>query len=547
MNNSQTSAACAGSVDETEIVDVGPPEPASGTRSSGPAGPAARIGLIEPGGRPRFSAETESLLRGRLRAAAIDLIVILGLGFVGNSLAGNFQWLLLRVLILSLVIASYFLLRGSRPLNIRALRSIEAILFGGVALQVALMMYARVLAYGKAGDAVSMHTAADFFVAAFCLHILTYGIFMPNSWKRAAIVMLVFAAIPYAVWFGILWTVPECASLAAANRAMWPIPVPLMAALIGTWGSHIIHRTRREAFQARQLLQYRLQDQIGSGGMGEVYRAEHVLLKRPCAIKLIRPDRAGDQSNLKLFEREVIATARLSHWNKVDIYDYGHTEDGTFFYVMELLEGASLQSLVQRCGPLPPERAAWLLAQVCDALEEAHRAGLIHRDIKPANIFVSRRGGQWDVAKLLDFGLVREVSESSPAEAVQRGFSGTPAWMAPEQALHYHSVDGRADLYALGAVAWYMLTGKPPFSDRDIGQLLLAHATRPVDPPSSVVAGIPHDIEQVVLRCMEKDPAERFQSARDLAAALRSCECAGRWNADFAQAWWSANLGQSRC
>jgi serine/threonine-protein kinase len=272
--------------------------------------------------------------------------------------------------------------------------------------------------------------------------------------------------------------------------------------------------------------------------MGDVYLAEHILLKRPCAIKLIKPERAGDTATLKLFEREVIATARLSHWNTVDIYDYGHTDDGTFFYVMELLDGDSLQALVARVGPMPPARVVWLLAQVCDALQEAHDAGMIHRDVKPANIFVTRRGGLWDVAKLLDFGLVKEIAANEASKPCNAGFSGTPAYMAPEQARQYESVDARADLYALGGVAHFLLAGQPPFSGQSVGELLAAHAFGTVRPFSQRGVEVPSDLEHIAMRCLAKSPADRFQSARQLGVALRACRCAADWDQERAATWW---------
>src|SRR5262249_41007788 len=201
------------------------------------------------------------------------------------------------------------------------------------------------------------------------------------------------------------------------------------------------------------------------GGMGEVYRAEHLLLRRPCAIKLIRPERAGDLQNLRRFEREVQAMATLTNWHTVEVYDYGHAADGTFYYVMELLPGLTLDQLVRQYGPLPPARAVHLLRQVCVALREAHAVGLIHRDIKPSNVIVGERGGLPDVAKLLDFGLVRSVGLSPSGERVTQTGSvvGTPSYMSPEQASDSPEVDVRSDFYSLGAVAYFLLTGRPPF------------------------------------------------------------------------------------
>ena len=195
---------------------------------------------------------------------------------------------------------------------------------------------------------------------------------------------------------------------------------PLIAAVASVCGTHLINTLRREVFEAKQLGQYRLVKLLGAGGMGEVYLAEHRMLKRPCAIKLIHPDRAGDPRVLARFEREVRMTARLSHWNTVEIFDYGRTDDGTFFYVMEYLPGLSLEDLLERHGPLPAERVVHLLRQTCHGLREAHEVGLIHRDIKPGNIFAAQRGGLYDVVKLLDFGLVKPVGENALCTPIAR-------------------------------------------------------------------------------------------------------------------------------
>jgi serine/threonine-protein kinase len=204
---------------------------------------------------------------------------------------------------------------------------------------------------------------------------------------------------------------------------------------VTVYATYIINALRVEVFEYRQLNQYQLKDRIGAGGMGVVYLAEHQLLKRPCAIKLISPDRAGDPKTLARFEREVRTTARLSHPNTVEIYDYGRTDDGTFYYVMELLSGLSLAELVERNGPLPAGRAIFLLRQACGALAEAHAAGLVHRDLKPANIFAARRGSLHDFVKLLDFGLVMPLADPSTPETGREGdVAGSPPYMAPEQA-----------------------------------------------------------------------------------------------------------------
>ncbi len=508
-------------------------------------------GVIADSKRPRFDDETQRLLRSRLTWAALDLMIVLGIGYIGNLFAVNSPWLAFRTIMLVTIVASYVLLRTERPLSIQSLRSIEIALFGGVAVQVGLMMYSRMVFFTLASDATSLTGTQDFYLTAFCLHVLTYGTFIPNAWWRSVIVNFAMGMIPYGVWFAVTTIHPSSIDLLASNRAAAPIPVTLIAAMIGSIGSHIIYTSRREAFQAKQIMQYRLHAPIGSGGMGDVYRAEHVLLKRACAIKLIKPDKAVDNLTLHRFEREVIATAKLTHWNTIDIYDYGHTPDGTFYYVMELLEGENLQRLISGYGPMSPSRAVYLLSQACQALQEAHDSGLIHRDIKPANIFVTHRGGYWDVLKLLDFGLVKETSEkdralSEPTTPTRTttgsySFSGTPLFMAPEQATRYEEVDHRSDIYALGIVAYFMVTGTTPFSGAKTVDLIIAHATQPPTPPSEKNPEVPKDVEAVILRCIEKQPDDRFQSATELYDALQQCLPGDRWTPSKAKEWWQKN------
>jgi serine/threonine-protein kinase len=286
---------------------------------------------------------------------------------------------------------------------------------------------------------------------------------------------------------------------------------------------------------------YRLKQKLGAGGMGEVYEAEHTLLKRPCAIKVIRPGRDADETALDRFEQEVRATAKLTHWNTVEIYDYGHTSDGTFYYVMELLPGLNLDELVKQHGPLLPERAIHFLCQVCGALREAHATGLVHRDITPANIIAARRGGVHDVVKLLDFGLVKQLTSEetgNPSTAPKGHFSGSPLYMSPEQATAYEEVDARSDIYSLGAVAYYLLTGNPPFSGKTSLQVLAAHVGDEVVAPSRLRTGLPGDLEGIMLRCLEKSPNDRFQDMQTLRQAFNGCDCANKWTEERAAAWW---------
>jgi len=272
--------------------------------------------------------------------------------------------------------------------------------------------------------------------------------------------------------------------------------------------------------------------------MGEVYLAEHILLRRPCAIKLIRPDRAGDAQHLRRFEREVKATATLSHPNTVQVYDYGHAEDGTFYYVMEYLPGLTLEQLVERHGPLPANRAIHFLRQVCGALSEAHAIGLIHRDIKPGNVMICERGGIQDVVKLLDFGLVLPPpGDAAGDKLTQDGtITGTPAYLSPEQAGGQEAVEARCDIYSAGALAYFLLTGRPPFAGRTGMKMIAAHLYEVPEPLSRHRPDVPADLEVVILRCLAKDPNARFPDAESLNAALSSCGAAGQWTArDAAQ------------
>jgi serine/threonine-protein kinase len=312
-----------------------------------------------------------------------------------------------------------------------------------------------------------------------------------------------------------------------------------IAAAIAVYGSHKINVLRHEAFEARQLGQYVLKQRLGEGGMGEVYLAEHQLLRRPCAVKLIHAECLGDSQALARFEREVKATASLSHWNTVEIFDYGHTEDGTFYYVMEYLPGLDLEDMVDRHGQLTPERVIHLLRQVCAALHEAHARGLIHRDIKPGNIIACERGQVYDVAKLLDFGLVRTAETAAPSGRLTEygRVMGTPLYMSPEQARGWPA-DARSDLYSLGAVAYFLLTGRPPFVRESSMDVLAAHLVDAVAPLATLRPDVPEDLQAVVLRCLAKAPAERFPDVDSLDKALAECRDAGRWTQAVAAAWW---------
>jgi serine/threonine-protein kinase len=256
-------------------------------------------------------------------------------------------------------------------------------------------------------------------------------------------------------------------------------------------------------------------------------------------VKLIRPESAGNPRALERFEHEVRATARLSDPNTVEIYDFGRAEDGTLYYVMELLHGLTLEELVVLHGPLPAGRVIYLMRQACDALAEAHAAGLIHRDLKPSNLFSARRGGRYDFVKLLDFGLVVETAERDPADAdAELAGRGTPQYMAPEQVTGGRRIDVRTDLYAIGGILYLLLTGRAPFEGDTAAAVIAMQAHDPVIPPSRIRPDVPRDLETIVMRCLEKDPDQRFREADEVAHALASCAANGEWDAHTAREWW---------
>jgi serine/threonine-protein kinase len=318
---------------------------------------------------------------------------------------------------------------------------------------------------------------------------------------------------------------------------LWAIAI----VVISTLAANVVFGLRREVQKARRLGQYVLEEKIGEGAMGVVYRASHALLRRPTAIKLLPPERAG-QKSLQRFEREVQLTARLTHPNTVAIFDYGRTPDGVFYYAMELLDGIDLEDLVRHDGPQPAGRVVFILRQVCRALAEAHGLGVIHRDIKPGNIILAERGGEPDVAKVVDFGLVKEIdSHSASATMSAEGIvlAGTPLYFSPEAITTPDSLDARSDLYAVGAVGYFLVTGQPLFEGRTIMELCAHHLhTQPTPPSVRLGRPIDADLESLLLACLAKAPDERPGSAAALADALGRCAAASDWSAAQARDWW---------
>jgi eukaryotic-like serine/threonine-protein kinase len=440
----------------------------------------------------------------------------------------------------------------SWPLSLRALRGMELALFSAAAglfvyQHLSSYHHGHILEWIKDDEPRHKEKIASMVTIAgnmrWFLLIVLYGTFIPNTWRRCATVVGLLAAIPLGLN---LWICTTCVTTGAVSG-----PAPFfdtliivgIASAIAIFGSYKISVLQREAVVARELGQYRLKEKLGSGGMGDVYLGEHMLLRRQCAIKVIRVDQLSDGTNLQRFEREVQAMATLTHCNTVEIYDYGHAEDGTFYYVMEYLPGLSLQDLVEQYGPMAPERAIHFLRQLCSALTEAHSRNFIHRDIKPSNVIACERGGVFDVAKLLDFGLVqqRTIGAEAGKLTVQGVILGSPPFMAPEQALGRNNLDARTDIYSLGAVAYFMLTGQAPFVRETSMELLIAHAHEKPMPLVELRSDVPEDVQAVVMRCLEKEPTRRFSSCEELEQALGQCQCSDWWTRQAAAEWWREN------
>ena len=379
-----------------------------------------------------------------------------------------------------------------------------------------------------------------------CILIVLFPLLAPSAPRRTLVVSVASAAM---VPLGALLATHDAGAVDLRQAALLSVN-PALCVIFAQLGARMLYRLGKEAEHGRRVGSYALLEPLGSGGMGEVWRAEHAMLSRPAAVKLIkaRPGLAATpEVTLARFEREAQATATLRSPHTVEVYDFGRAEDGAFFYVMELLDGIDLERMVAAHGPLPPGRVVFLLEQACHSLAEAHGRGLVHRDIKPANLLVCRYGDDDDFVKVLDFGLVRE--EHPPAGAGDEGLTqdnrivGTPAYLAPE-AIAGTGIDARADLYALGCVAYWLLSGEHVFEGASAMAVAAKHLELAPERPSmkSGVA-LPPDLEALVMRCLEKDPAERPAGARALARALAACEVPP-WTRDDARRWWDAHEGE---
>jgi len=360
---------------------------------------------------------------------------------------------------------------------------------------------------------------------------------VPSTPLRTLLIGLV-SVIPTIVVSAMLQAGSNVATAATTSAAAYAATWAGVALVTSSMISRVIYGLSRQVAEARQVGQYTLEERIGRGGMGEVFRARHALLRRPTAVKLLRPDNVAP-ANLVRFEREVQLTSQLRHPNTVAIYDYGRTMDGIFYYAMEFLDGIDLNELVELAGPQRPERVVRILRQACGALQEAHAAGLVHRDVKPANIILCEAHGSHDVAKVVDFGLVKEFRAGETASVTQAAtLLGTPLFMAPETLLSADDAKPSSDIYSLGGVAYYLLTGSHVF----MGDTTLAICTQhlhavPEAPSLRLGSSLPAGLDELVLECLAKDPGQRPTSAARLAHALAALGLA-EWTEAEAQDWW---------
>lgn len=497
--------------------------------------------------KPGLSLPAKMLDRAVKRLCIISLIsgVSTVLIFTANSMlqpeAMHVQrHPVIRLLALALVLVSC----GFFGLHRSGWFSKQTILYlgGGFQVLVAFAISLSECALGSSGAAPVIG------VSTTTLWLVMCGVLIPNtplanavagfftvlSWPAAYLTAMYMFQYDFIGWNRVLmWMIPLCMCLIwtnLLNRNMYSMQV--------------------QSFNAEELGSYKLERIIGQGGMGEVWLASHRMLARSAAVKLIRPEILTGQTMRaesvirKRFEREARATAALRNPHTVALYDFGVTQDRMFYYVMELLEGIDLQALVEQHGPMHPGRVRNVLIQICESLEEAHRLGMVHRDVKPRNIFLSKLGWQHDFAKVLDFGLVKtSLREDESLMTMDGSATGTPAYMAPEVALGETQIDGRTDLYSLGCVAYFMLTGELVFSEGSQTAIALAHVQKaPVRPSERTELPIPAGLEEIVMQCLEKDADKRPRSAQDLARRLEALTDVAPFCRDMAAQWWETNL-----
>jgi len=375
----------------------------------------------------------------------------------------------------------------------------------------------------------------------------SFTVIIPSPPRRALAAALASAAsVPLMVGFAMAMNLTSLRISAFRFFILLVLPY-LLVVLIAYIGARVVYNLGAELNRARELGSYQLGERLGEGGMGEVWRAKHRFLARPAAIKLMRPEMLGGSSverqSLSLrFEREAQATASMRSPHTIELYDFGVADDGAFYYVMEFLDGFDLQALIDRFGPVPPERAVHLLTQVCHSLAEAHAEGLIHRDVKPANVYVCRHGREVDFVKVLDFGLVKSQNGTFGSDVMLSGdhsVGGTPSFMPPEQVLGDRPLDGRSDIYAVGCLAYWLVTGRLVFTGRTPMEIMLQHTqAKPVPPSQRTELQLSKAFDELIMSCLAKNPDDRPPTAEVLAARLTTVETMNAWTSEHARNWW---------
>lgn len=490
------------------------------------------------------------LLRQRVRAAAIVIAVAGGLSLLRYLAVGDSAPLAAFIVVIVVNLSIVALLSSRKALSVTVLRALELAVFGVTAVGCVFNFAIRLLAAARAGDETNLLLATNGLVIAFFIIVVLYGLLIPNRPLRTLTVVLPFALAPVVLLYvlggsepAVIETVPIVDQLTRTGAGV----LLIFAVVTAVFGSYSLSTLRTEVSEARQIGQYKLIKKIGEGGMGEVWEARHALLARPAAIKLISTETIAGGSETpevtaERFCREARATAQLDSPHTIGIFDFGTTSDSSLYYAMERLHGIDLESLIQRYGALPPERAIHFLRQCCESLAEAHEKGMIHRDIKPANLFSCHLGVKFDFTKVLDFGLVEVTGTQDPSLTQAGSVVGTPAFIPPE-ALTGAPLDGRSDLYSLGCVAYWLLTGEYVFPLPSVAEMTAAHLqTAPPKPSSHSEHDLPEGLDDLILACLAKEPEGRPQTATELDALLAACKPKRAWTQDRATAWWRLHI-----